>query len=297
MPARKSLRSRLGANEPWLRAVASIVVIVAAVLGAVRWLGPSWVDSRADARIDSRTVAIADQRIGDSPKLNDILTKLGAIDERLSTMEGWKEGLESRVKKIGEKQDVSIKQNEDLRARLNQQVALASLYDPGRVLATIRNEIAIAAGRAAMIPDAQMAAYKNAIRAVPPASAGYWETVYTVVNYESVVRQELGLAPDPAKTAKPCGPATTGRSNIFARGRITDCVVSLDTQIFLNVIFLNCVIRYSAGDSFILDNVRFVNCSFVFQPRPGPVNPRIQKLLLAILNSSNQQDLTVTTGG
>lgn len=89
MPARKSLWSRLAANERSLRAVASTVVIVAAVLA----VGHYWVDNRADARIDGRTAAIADQRIGDSPKLNEILTKLGAIDQRLSKMGDGRKGL------------------------------------------------------------------------------------------------------------------------------------------------------------------------------------------------------------
>jgi hypothetical protein len=189
-----------------------------------------------------------------------------------------------------------INQDETLRTRLDQQIALASLYDPARVLGIIREEIRIAAGRAAIVPEVQLAAYKSAIHAVPQTAPGYWETVYTLINYESAVRQELGLVPDPAKTAKPCA-TSSGKNNLFMGGPISDCIVALDTQMFFDVVFRNCVIRYSEGDSFVLSNVRFVNCSFIFQPRATPVNSKIQKLLLAILDSQRQQDITVTTGG
>lgn len=296
MAVRKSWRSRLGAHESWLKAAASIVVIGGALFGLARWIGASWVDHRADARIDGRVSKLVDQQIGNSPKLDDILTKLSGINERLSKMEGWKEGVEARVKILGEKQDGLLRRNDALSARLDQQTALASLNDPERALGTIRREIELSGMSARLIPDAQLVEYENAIRPIPRTASRYWETVYALVNYVSAVRQQRGLVPDPAKTARPC-PATSGKGNMFLGGPITDCVVNLGTQIFEDVVFRNCVIRYSEGDSFILDHVEFINCTFVFQPGSAPVNAKIQKLLLAILDSQNQQDVVVTIRG
>jgi hypothetical protein len=122
---------------------------------------------------------------------------------------------------------------------------------PSRILAIIQEEIRIAETSSSMLPAAQLADYKSAIRAIPDSQTGYWQTVATVINYQSLLNQLNGYAPDPTKVARPCpGLTTQGRmrsdGNLFIGGDYSNCVVDLDGQGFDGITFQNAVIAIAA---------------------------------------------------
>ena len=73
---------------------------------------------------------------------------------------------------------------------------------------------------------------------------------------------------------------TVGRDAIYGL-RVSDCIVDLDTQVFVGMTFRNCVIR-SRGGTFILRNVTFLNCRFVLELPEGPRSPSEQRFLQAL---------------
>jgi hypothetical protein len=110
-----------------------------------------------------------------------------------------------------------------------------------------------------------------------------------------------GLVPDPAKVAKPCAGLTNegnfrSSNNMLVNGSVSDCIVDLDTQVFVGVVFRNSVIR-SRGGSFVLNNVRFINCRFVLDlPQNQPRRSNEQKFLIALISAPAQQNVTIPNG-
>jgi hypothetical protein len=273
----------------------AIVGTLAAVVSAY-----TYVAGRRDVGTAQQNGAF-DKRVGDifDSKLIPVTQKLDGIGSRLDKLEGWKEGIGSKVRILQEKQDEGIKQNEDLKTRLDQQIAINHLDNPARILAVIAREIELAqSGSPKVIPQMQIVDYKRAILGIPPATRGYWQTVQNLINYESSALQARGLVPDPAKVARRCF-ATSGNGqrsayNVFDGVPVSNCIVDLDTQVFKRVIFTNSVIR-SRGGSFILQNVAFINCRFVLDLPERQPNPNEQHFLLAIIAAPAQQNVKATT--
>lgn len=192
-------------------------------------------------------------------KLAKVMDKLDGITSRLDKFEGWREGLETRSK---------------------------------LQLQGIRAKIQSAEASKVSLPPSQLDNYRNTIRAIPSSSGEYWQTVAAIINYQSLIKQRSGEAPDPAKVARPCiGPNFT--RSLFSGVMFRDCVVLLDTNQFQNVTFQDSVIQYRGGPV-VLADVRFVNCRFVLELAANkPATPAQEKLLLALLNSPDQKIVQV----
>ena len=135
--------------------------------------------------------------------------------------------------------------------------------------------------------------FKLAVRALLQSTAAYWKTVAALINYQSLIDQLSGRAPDPSTVSRVCGGVTDdpargvrgGRDNLFEGVIFSRCLVDLDVNAFHNVVFQDSVIRYKGGPM-NLSNVRFINCRFVIDvPASAPANPPENRLLFALLNS------------
>jgi hypothetical protein len=197
-------------------------------------------------------------------KMAKAMDKLDAITSRLDKFEGWREGLEARSKL----------QLQGIRAKIH-----------GAETSNVS------------LSPSQLNDYKNTIRAIPLSSGDYWQTVAAIINYESLINQRNGGAPDPAKVSKPCFGLTSdeghiGKNNSFIGGNYSNCIVDLDTQSFQSVTLQNCVIRYHGGP-IALANVRFINCRFILEVAAQPATSAQEKLLLALLDSPDQKIVQV----
>jgi hypothetical protein len=160
-------------------------------------------------------------------------------------------------------------------------------------LATIRATVQTAEAKGTVLPSPQIAEYRREIRATPSSAAEYWTTVAAIVNYQSLVNQLSGQAPDPAKVAKRCGEfGQNAYDNRFLGGRYPDCVVYLDSNTFENVIFQDSVIHYRGGPV-SLSGVTFINCRFLLELTAQPTTPVQKNLLLAMLDSSDQKTIQI----
>jgi hypothetical protein len=225
-------------------------------------------------------------------RLNPVTDKLDDVNSRLHDLEGWRKGVEGDVRILKESQNVQEQKQKEFGKKLSQQEALNRLQDPNRIFATIRAEIQIAEKGQQKLPPPQLADYKNALRALPSSTENYWKTVAAVINYQSLIDQMSGEAPDPAQVSRPCNAATGGYYNAYANVAFHNCIVDLDTQMFKNVEFRNSVIRYRGGPA-SLANVTFINCTFVLELAAHPVTPVQKNLLLALLDSPDQKSVKV----
>jgi len=285
-------------RQPWTRpeifASVSCVVALAAMVGTIANSCAShksaavnqaqYDETKLNQRIDSR--------IQSSTKLDTVIEKLNGISERLSRLEGWKEGIESRVSKISKEQG-------ELKQHVSGQQALAKLVNPNRVLATIRAELSAAGEQSASLPRSQVLEYKNAVKELPPSTNAYWATVAAIINYQSLLDQLSGEAPDPAKVSHPCAGLTTSKhsssyGNTFTGAPIANCVVDLDRETFIDDTFVDCVVRYHNGPT-MLRNVQFINCRFILDPPPTEPSPQQVQLLQALLDAQSQTRVRLTT--
>jgi hypothetical protein len=172
---------------------------------------------------------------------------------------------------------------------------LDKLQDPIGALSDIRARLESAKQKRKPINREQLVSYKNVVRLISPAMTGYnyWETVETIINYQSFVNQTLGKAPDPEKVSRPCGPATGGLMNVIS-GQLSDCIITLDTQVFANTTFQDSVVIYKGGPTSLL-NVRFINCRFVLELPPSYNSAREPVLLATLFESPDQTDVRVST--
>ena len=175
--------------------------------------------------------------------LASVAAEAGAdVDKKLAPIEKRLQGLDASLKSTGLLQ-------EDLKNRLNRQEALVKVQDPARVLAIIRAGIqGYSSTNPQLTPASVLQDYKSAVRALPLSASNYWDTVAAIVNYQSLVNQVNGDAPDPTKRARPCALTQGGgaTSNVF-RGQfvMSNCVVDLGINAFDGVIVcaaLSCVI-------------------------------------------------------
>ena len=192
-----------------------------------------------------------------------------------------------------QKLDLSFKHSQavqmELKQRVDGQQAIAKLLDPGRVLATIRAEIDVATTSSHSLPQSQLVEYRNAVKQLPSSAHEYWATIAAIINYQSLLNQMSGEAPDPAKVSRPCFGLTnsggmTAGNNSWIGGEVSTCIVDLDGNSFRAFSFVTCVVRYHNGGA-DLQNVRFVNCRFIIDPPTGqPAQAEIE-LLDALLDS------------
>jgi len=126
---------------------------------------------------------------------------------------------------------------------------------------------------------------------------GYWTTVAAIINYQSLVNQLRGIAPDPSLISRPCAGLTmgTGGGNTISGFTVRGCLVDLDTTFnkLVNITFRDSVVRYHGG-AVDLQNVTFVNCRFelIIPPDTTPKRPNV---LRAILGSGDQKSITVSS--
>jgi hypothetical protein len=273
-------------KQPWVGNLAqwTIIVITLGVAIGTRSCehAAKDFDRNVDTRIDGKLKPFGTDLNGRLDKLGE---KLDDVRDRLGRIEQWKVDVEGRVR-------LQSRQQMQLNDDLAQQQAITRLYDPNRILATIRAEIQMANARNGTLPASQLADYRNALRALPSSTVDYWQTVAAVINYQSLLNQMSHEAPDPAKVARPCIDENW-IGNFIANHTFRNCIVSLDTNSFYNVTFQDSVIQYRGG-GVELSDVKFVNCTFKLELTTQPVKPAQEKLLLAILNSNDQKAVRIS---
>jgi hypothetical protein len=237
----------------------------------------------------------SDEHVGAivSDKLNPVLKDLEAnIDKKFSHLNDRMDALTQQVGQLQGRFEQLDTGQKKLGERLNQQEAFNRLQDPRRILAIIKAELRTAQTHNQLLPASQVADYKNAVRALPSSTEEYWETLAAIINYQSLVNQLSGKAPDPSKVSRPCFILTGGLRNRIEDSDVSGCIVDLDTQEFKNVTFRDSVIRY-AGGPVSLANVQFINCGFVLTLATQPRTPAQKDLLFALLNSPDQKAVQV----
>jgi hypothetical protein len=212
--------------------------------------------------------------------------KLGKINDQLTQ-------LAKDVSRIQGKLNLSIDEQQNLKSRIDQQIALAKMTDPKRVdraVAVIRTEIEKARSTKQPMPVAD---YRAALRDLPDTATGYWKTVAAIINYQSFLDQKTGSAPNPKTVAHWCPGLTAsgGGHNIFQNLPISNCIVDLDTNLLENVTIRNSVIRYHGGP-ITVQNAVLINCYFEVDLTTPP-NPSQTELLRAILNSPEQKTVVL----
>jgi hypothetical protein len=269
----------------WAQWVAPAVTLFAALIalgiGIINiWLVTSYHNEINKAKAsDDHTNQLIDEKL--DPKLGKINDQLGQLSRDVSRIEG--------------KLNISIDEQQNLKSRVDQQIALAKMTDPKRVdqaVAVIRTEIEKARSTKQPIPIAD---YRAALRDLPDTATGYWKTVAAIINYQSFLDQKNGLAPDPKSVARPCVGLTagTGGHNSFENTTIQNCIVDLDTvhDLLQNVIIRNSVIRYRGGPISV-QNAVLMNCYFDVD-LTNPLNPSQAELLRAILDSPEQKTIAL----
>jgi hypothetical protein len=209
---------------------------------------------------------------------------------RLSALDQWKADLERRYD--GVKQFQNHQDQEKLADRFDQMASLDRLQDRRRVLATIRAEIQLANETKRVLPVSDIVDYKNALRFLPSSLADYWNTVAAVVNYQSLLNQLSHEAPDPAKVAQDCG--FMADSTVIGPRTVVDCVIYLDTNVFIKITFKDSVVHYQGGPVG-LGAVVFENCRFILDIPPNTHTPQVN-LLNALLQSPDQKRVKVPAG-
>lgn len=285
--AETPLNEKAGFRIPWsgIKDCALVLCAVVSTLVAVLVYRAATAAANQKQEVETLNDTI-DKRVSDTinPKLGQIQDKLDKIDKRLSMVEGWKDAVDHKVNMIGQSQA-------DLRNKVAQQLAVTRLQDPARVLATIRAEIGIHESSRQEVSKSDLTDYKNALHGLESSTYGYWQTVAAIINYQSLLNQMSGEAPDPNAVSRPC---MTVKYSTFVRSQMSGCIVDLDTNTFEDVVFKNTVVRYHGGPV-RLRNVTFVNCRFVMEVKAfsAPPPPNSSRLLIAILDSPDSAKVRV----
>jgi len=233
------------------------------------------VNTLIDAKLNPVVKAVNDHT---DDKFGELSNQIHALDVRIARLEG---PLTNRVSK--------------LETRADQQGSLAKLIDPNRILGTIRTELQVAQASGKLLPVSDLNDYRNAIQALPSSAREYWITAAAIINYQSLVNQMSGEAPDPSKVSRPCRGLTNeggmhSFNNQFIGVPISNCVVDLDTQTFRNITFQNSVIRYNGGPTSLV-NVTFMHCTFILNLK-AQTKPANTNFLMALLESTNQETVS-----
>lgn len=274
------------AKTPWWKSQV-LVQWVAIIVLAVVSLWPHFSDSAAKTS-DEHVGNLIEGRL--QPAVKDMDSY---VDRQLVPINGQLANLNQEVGQLqGRFQQLDSKQKK-LTDQIAEQGALARLEDPRRILATIREEIQMAEQVNRPLQKSDLADYRMALQGVSTSTADYWTTVAAVINYQSLLNQMSGEAPDPATVSGPCplvGPNSHDES--INSLPIRNCVVSLDANAFENVTITDSVVQYRGGPV-SLRNVRFVNCLFELRLATPPVAAPSKDLILALLGSSNQQTIEI----
>jgi hypothetical protein len=275
-PKAKSWNPKWGTYAQWVGAIAALVVAVLAI----------------NNHID-KLFAPVDQKFKDiGSQIDTVDKKFGPVNQRLMDQEGKIGVFQGQMNTLLSGHVKLLREQNQLKDRMAQQQAITRLYNPDRILVTIRAEIQMANARNGTLPASELADYRNALRALPSSTVDYWQTVAAVINYQSLLNQMSHEAPDPAKVARPCIDENW-IGNFIANHTFRNCIVSLDTNSFYNVTFQDSVIHYRGG-GVELSDVKFVNCTFKLELTTQPVKPAQEKLLLAILNSNDQKAVRIS---
>jgi hypothetical protein len=229
-----------------------------------------------------------------SKQLDPAIDKVnGHIDNKVDPLSHKIDDLSDRVSRI---EGSMGKRLSHLENRVDQHEALARIQeDPDEILGTIRDEIRLAQETKEEIPYLKLADFKLAIHALAPSAEDYWKTAAEIINYQSLLDQLHGQAPDPRAISGPClGVTTSGTMmsdhNTYRGAIIQNCIIDLDTNTFISTEFKNSVVRYHGGTT-TLANVRFTNCRFILD-LPRLALPE-RNLLFAILDAPNQTRVTI----
>lgn len=214
-------------------------------------------------------------------KTGDKIDKLGEKVDSISERVAHLEGPTGRIAK--------------LETRTNQQISLARIMDPDRLLGMIRAELQVAQASGKLLPISDLDDYRNAVQALSSSARDYWMTAAAIINYQSLINQANG-APDPFKVSRVClGLTTEGTitvtDSLHVGGVYSNCRVDLDTNAFSGTVFRDSVIRYKGGKTALI-NVVFQNCTFVLDlPSQAPAHPEVIRTLL----SSDQKHVILST--
>jgi hypothetical protein len=151
----------------WLKVIATVWLPISAFILTGCYFIVSHVVNHALGDLDGRIDSKADTRIA------PIATQVTGIDQRLSKMEGWKEGVEGDVRVLKQKQIIQQEDQNRLQEKVSQQAALNRLQDPRRILATIRAEIQLAESQRRVLPASTLADYREAVQALPSSAFEY----------------------------------------------------------------------------------------------------------------------------
>lgn len=174
-----------------------------------------------------------------------------------------------------------------IKGRLGIQEALTRFIDPNTVTRGITATVENATKAGQVLPQQELVSYKEAIRGLPETAQDRWTALASLVNYQSLLNQKLGGAPNPETVSGRCGISHAIFSNDFFR----NCTVDLDGNVFKDTTFINSVVRYHGGKT-SLSNVKFVNCWFDLD-LPQGTKPEQEKFLFALLDSPDQKKITV----
>jgi hypothetical protein len=250
-------------------------------------------DADSSARsFDEHTNALIDN------KLNPAVEKInGNVDTKLGLLNGRLQDLSRDLARIQGRLGIYVSGQRKLKSRLDQQTSLAKLIDPNRILGTIRAEIQLAQDTKNTLSISDLNDYKNVVQALPASAREYWTTVAAIINYQSLLNQMSGSAPDPAAISHVCSGLTsgTGGYNVIEGGEIRNCILDLDSthNLLRNVVVSDSVVRYHGGQVAI-QNVWFKNCRFILELSGSAQPPAHPEFLLALLDS-NQQLVTLST--
>jgi hypothetical protein len=272
-----------------------VAIGITALIGLAN-LSSTWYFRHVDAETklsDDHIGKVVEERF--KPLNRDIFEdKLGKVGDKIDKLTDKVQGLSERVAHL---EGPLTKRVSDLETHTNQQASIAKLIDPSRILAIIRAEIQTAETNQKVLPVSDLLDYKNAIQALPASAHEYWTTVAAIINYQSLINQMSGEAPDPRTVSAPCGGLTEGFGghNYISGFTVSQCVVDLDSahNALVGIIFKDSVIRYHGGKLPAL-NVTFVNCAFVLD-LPTATPPAHPAFLLSILNSPDQKVIKIST--
>lgn len=197
----------------------ALIVLIVAIAGAL-WYGFVRMNSSESAtNLQLKGIRDSIRVLADKTPDKDLINQLmqqaraegnAAVEKRLQPVEKQLNIIDASAKAVAREQ-------QELKKQVDGQQAMIRIGSPSRILAIIQQEIRIAETSSSVLPAAQLADYKSAIRAIPDSQTGYWQTVAAVVNYQSLLNQLNGYAPDPTKVARPCPGFTTQVQNAERR--------------------------------------------------------------------------------
>jgi hypothetical protein len=131
----------------------------------------------------------------------------------------------------------------------------------------------------------------------PTRLPDYWPalgalaTAYSTSGKDEYVLAAMMNLPDCPRTQ----PQGRAGSDGYIHNKSVDCAWVLDGAIYRHMVFENLVIK-SRGAGFILQDVRFINCIFVFELPSAPSDPS-RRLTKEILANADQKTFTISSLG